>query len=555
MIYQQSNMPISTASNLSEVLTKAIEDVQSVPLRTIKAARVLVVDSEWAGAQSASDQQVAIDLARAVYNRCQEWRRHCSDGDTMRRNSHLRVLSLSILKDWERASIINSEIAVMSKHWGRTGLQFVLCAECARDQESDIEQAQLCFRHALSLLQRASDPGAVDVLEAQCMIKGWQAHLNWVRGDVRQVIKGLEDAHTALAQHGGGQCPLARRYLSEHCAYAFAVQGLPQGTSGIGSGDDAALLPMRWHGIEHRSLIRLLDLSVELLGDDTGDAQALRDRSLRLKSRLVMLEGDFDDAAETETPTAALENTLYSLRPLGADGRAPVGVTGDGTPTVLGRYHGIPDEQRFRSIHRRHCRLQHTEKGLEVQQLGKTPVHVKRGLQLMATQHSGDALTLLASDELHLLHPTQSVTACAYTVAAGAHAKAASEQAPLAVEAQQPSDGQLLYRRLLLRDAAGVVVQEEVDGTSDVLVLFDNGEEDIISRESALRAIRAARLHPAVAATAATGLAAAAAMKESGGKRLSGCGKAPQPKRPKEVAKETKKHKSLSSSTLHSRGN
>ena len=59
---------VTMAINLSEVLTKAIEDVQSVPLRTIKAARVLVVDSEWAGAQSASDQQMAIDLARAVYN-------------------------------------------------------------------------------------------------------------------------------------------------------------------------------------------------------------------------------------------------------------------------------------------------------------------------------------------------------------------------------------------------------------------------------------------------------------------------------------------------------
>ena len=214
------------AINLSEVLTKAVEDVQSVPLRTIKAARVLVVDSEWAGAQSASDQQVAIDLARAVYNRCQEWRRHCSDGDTLRRNSHLRVLSLSILKDWEIA--VNSEIAVMSTHWGRTGLQFVLCAECGDDQESDIEQAQLCFRHALSLLQRASDPGAVDVLEAQCMIKGWQAHLNWLRGDVRQVIKGR--AHRAR--------PARRRAVPPRAALPVRALRLRVRRAGVAAGDE-----------------------------------------------------------------------------------------------------------------------------------------------------------------------------------------------------------------------------------------------------------------------------------------------------------------------------
>ena len=130
------------AIDLAQVLTQAVDDVKSVPLRTIKAARVLVADSEWVQAQTVDARRAAIELARDVYNACQEWRRHCHDGETLRRNSHLRVLSLAVLKDWDGASAIDSEIAHMSKCWGRTALQFVLCAECGGDVDADIEQAR-----------------------------------------------------------------------------------------------------------------------------------------------------------------------------------------------------------------------------------------------------------------------------------------------------------------------------------------------------------------------------------------------------------------------------
>ena len=292
------------AIDLNEVLTAAANEVQAVPLRTIKAARVLVVDNEWVQAQSAADQQGAIEKARIVYNRAQEWRRHCTDEDTLRRNSHLRVLSLVVLKDWG-SSTLDPEIAIMSKHWGRTALQFVLCAElCAEDEEADIEQAQLCFRQAFALLQRASAPGQVEVLEASCMLKGWQAQLDWLKGDVQSVIQRLEDAHAALEQHGGSALlPTARRYLSEHCAYALASSGF-QKCSGIdGEGGGAG------HAIDRRSLMRMLDLTIALLGDDLGDAQALRDRALRLKAWLALLEDDFDLAAQ-----ALDQHTCYELR-------------------------------------------------------------------------------------------------------------------------------------------------------------------------------------------------------------------------------------------------
>ena len=292
------------AIDLNEVLSAAVADVQSVPLRTIKAARVLAVDNEWVKAQSAADQQVAIEKARLVYNRAQEWRRHCTDEDTLRRNSHLRALALVVLKDWG-SSTLDSEIAVMSKHWGRTALQFVLCAElCAEDEEADIEQAQLCFRQAFALLQRASAPGQVEVLEASCMLKGWQAQLDWLKGDVQSVIQRLEDAHAALEQHGGSALlPTARRYLSEHCAYALASSGFQKCAGIDGEGGGAG------HAIDRRSLMRMLDLTIALLGDDLGDAQALRDRALRLKAWLALLEEDFDLAAQ-----ALDQHTCYELR-------------------------------------------------------------------------------------------------------------------------------------------------------------------------------------------------------------------------------------------------
>ena len=298
------------AIDLIEVLTAAAGDVQSVPLRTIKAARVLVVDNEWVQAQSAADQQGAIQQARIVYNHAQEWRRRCTDEDTLRRNSHLRVLSLVVLKDWG-LSTVDSEIAIMSKHWGRTALQFVLCAElCVEEEEADIEQAELCFRQASALLQRASAPGQVEVLEASCMLKGWQAQLDWLRGDVQSVIQRLEDAHAALEQHGGSALlPTARRYLSEHCAYALASSGFQKCTGIDSEGGGGG------HAIDRRSLMRMFDLAIALLGDDLGDAQALRDRALRLKAWLALLEEDFDLTAQ-----ALDQHSCYELRSSGHAG-------------------------------------------------------------------------------------------------------------------------------------------------------------------------------------------------------------------------------------------
>ena len=79
------------AIDLAQVLTQAVDDVKSVPLRTIKAARVLVADSEWVQAQTVDDRRAAIELARDVYNACQEWRRHCH----LRRVRHPRGRSIA----------------------------------------------------------------------------------------------------------------------------------------------------------------------------------------------------------------------------------------------------------------------------------------------------------------------------------------------------------------------------------------------------------------------------------------------------------------------------
>ena len=211
----------------------------------------------------------------------------------------------------------------------------------------------------------------------------------------------------------------------------------------------------------------------------------------------------------------------FMLRPLRADSLLPIEVAADSMPVTLGRRHkGVPDEPRFRAIHRQHCSIQATQEGLKATQLGATPLARKRGFQLTTSSFSGDTLLLLAGDELHLLHPTHSSAAvgCVYVVGAGAGGQA---DAPASSERPRPApvhpggaveDDSLEVtcgRRLVIKGRGGVVqeVEEGSSGTPDVLVLFDNGEEDLISYAGALRAVRAARLLPARAPAAAAAVA------------------------------------------------
>eukprot|EP00964_Phaeocystis_antarctica_P158424 scaffold129060_cov51-Phaeocystis_antarctica.AAC.1 len=210
------------------------------------------------------------------------------------------------------------------------------------------------------------------------------------------------------------------------------------------------------------------------------------------------------------------------LRPLRADSLLPIEVAADSSPVTLGRRHkGVPDEPRFRAIHRQHCSIQATQEGLKATQLGATPLARKRGFQLTTSSFSGDTLLLLAGDELHLLHPTHSSAAvgCVYVVGAGAGGQA---DAPASSERPRPAPVQpggaveddslevTCGRRLVIKGRGGVVqeVEEGSSGTPDVLVLFDNGEEDLISYAGALRAVRAARLLPARAPATAAAAAA-----------------------------------------------
>ena len=203
----------------------------------------------------------------------------------------------------------------------------------------------------------------------------------------------------------------------------------------------------------------------------------------------------------------------FVLRPLRSNSSLlPIEVAT--TPVTLGRRHkGVPDEPRFRAIHRQHCSLHATQEGIQVTQLGATPLARKRGFQLTTSSWPGDTLQIRAGDELHLLHPTHSSAAvgCVYVVVPSAggqtDAPTSSERprpAPVKPGVEDDSLEVTCGRRLVIKGRAGVVQQVEgASGSPDVLVLFDNGEEDLISYAGALRAVRAARLLPERAPAAA----------------------------------------------------
>lgn len=174
-----------------------------------------------------------------------------------------------------------------ARHWARTGLGFVLCDEP--------DEAQATLDTADRLLRNTVEPESVEVLEVDLLLRGYYAHAAWARGDVRQVIRHVEQAHALLERRGGAQLNLSssRLYLAEQVAWVLAARGheLIGHTS----------TPNESARIQRRDVIRLLDLGLSLLGGCTynDDACGLSDRILRLRAWLCMQEDEVDVATQS----------------------------------------------------------------------------------------------------------------------------------------------------------------------------------------------------------------------------------------------------------------
>jgi len=217
--------------------------------------------------------------------------------------------------------------AAHAKHWARTGMQFVILGEG--------DEAQRCLDASGAQLRSVTDSESIEVLECelqlwcaawprcaacpQCAARprcsararlpclplgsprrpltndpyprivrarrsGYRAHLAWTRGDLRQVLRHVEEAHAMLEARGGTQLQhfaSSRMYLSDQVAFRLARKGFEISEAGGGAPNDKGE-----GGIERRQLIRLLDLALSFLGGSAPSAADAQEevRCLQLRT-------------------------------------------------------------------------------------------------------------------------------------------------------------------------------------------------------------------------------------------------------------------------------
>ena len=180
---------------------------------------------------------------------------------------------------------------------------------------------------------------------------------------------------------------------------------------------------------------------------------------------------------------------MWTLQPLVDDGRPQVKLPTLGASKDLGRSKHIPESSGHGSVHRLHVTLDVIDGGsLKATQRGKTSIALKRGGDVRATAFAGDILYLQAGDELHLLNPVTATKECGYRVEGPQpHVAAADVAAAPAPSPGSAPNSCLKGERVVIRGLGGLI--NEDNGEDDVMVTFDNGEQDMISRKNARRYI------------------------------------------------------------------
>ena len=313
----------SGAPHIIEVLRAFLADPASASAESIREARALVASST----RSPAWQSTLADEARHAYNRCLD-RQIASLQPALLATTHTRALCLSVLEaSAETAPEADMDKAAHAKHWARTGIQFVIIGEA--------DEAQSCLDAAGAHLGRVHERESVDVLEGELQLMGYRAHLAWTRNDVRAVLRHVEDAHALLEARGGGNFLLAqsRMYLSEQVAFRLARKGFelselgPGGSAGEapqgGGGGGSAAENANSANSDRRQLLKLLDLALSLLGGgssaaasdalDELDLASLRDKILRLRAWLCMLEEEIDLATQSLNQHSTAASAEYMM--------------------------------------------------------------------------------------------------------------------------------------------------------------------------------------------------------------------------------------------------
>ena len=179
---------------------------------------------------------------------------------------------------------------------------------------------------------------------------------------------------------------------------------------------------------------------------------------------------------------------MWTLQPLVNDGRPLVKLAAPGATKDLGRAKLVPESSGHGAVHRLHATLDVIDDGsLKATQRGKTSIACKRGDDLLTTKFTGDILFLRVGDELHLLNPVTATKQCGYRVDGPQIFESAVNLDAAVSVVPVPSRGPAQGERVLVKGLGGFISCD--DGSDEVEVTFDNGEQDIISRRSAQRFI------------------------------------------------------------------
>lgn len=197
------------------------------------------------------------------------------------KHAHMRALCLLVYQRFSAGKMDDADLTSLTKHWVQVAVLFMVGDESAESRD--------LLDTASQLLDGASPDDAM-VLEARCRIKATEAQLQWIVGNPRATIEVLEEVLSLLDKLGARCPPSTRRFLADNVALSLACAGHADAEEDLPDAPAAQT--------DRRLLIRLTDLSLSFLGEDAADTE-VRDRALRLRAWLCMLEDELDMAAQS----------------------------------------------------------------------------------------------------------------------------------------------------------------------------------------------------------------------------------------------------------------
>ena len=197
---------------------------------------------------------------------------------------HLRALCLLIYQHFGGDSIDEANKITLIKHWIQVAVMFMVGDEPA--------EARSLLNNASKLLDLDTHLDNITTMEVRCRLKATEAQLEWIGGKPQTTIQLLEEALQLVNSLGSRCAPALRRFLADDVALSLASAGHVDAEEEDSQAAASDTKEVR------KQLIRLTDLSLSFL-DDADSHVDLRDRALRLRAWLCILNDDLERAAQS----------------------------------------------------------------------------------------------------------------------------------------------------------------------------------------------------------------------------------------------------------------